>query len=68
MNGMFQKSEFNGDISNWNINSNCIIKDIFKNSSIKEEYKIKKAVRIAEGFDFDNVNKKRKSINGADIL
>jgi surface protein len=65
---MFQKSEFNGDISNWNINSNCIIKDIFKNSSIKDEYKPKKLSEISEAFDFNSVNKQKKAVNAYDIL
>jgi hypothetical protein len=41
MNSMFYESKFNNNISNWNIDKNCSTIDIFKNCTIKEEYKPK---------------------------
>ena len=41
MYGMFAKSQFNQNISNWNINKNCYATGMFAGCSIKEEYKPK---------------------------
>ena len=38
---MFESSKFNKDISNWKININCNINDMFRDCSIKDEYKPK---------------------------
>lgn len=39
MNYMFTKTNFNQDISLWNINPNCNIDNIFKECNIQELYK-----------------------------
>ena len=39
MNYMFTKTNFNQDISLWNISPNCNIDSIFKECNIQEEYK-----------------------------
>jgi hypothetical protein len=46
MSEMFYDSEFNQDISNWNINSNCNTSYMFGLSKIKEEYKPKQNGKI----------------------
>jgi hypothetical protein len=38
---MFDNSNFNQDISNWEINSKCDTGDMFRNCNIKDEYKPK---------------------------
>ena len=42
--GMFYKSKFNQDISNWKINKDCVRFNMFDYCTIKEEYK-PKAIR-----------------------
>ena len=64
---MFAYSDFDNDISNWNINPKCKVRDMFDYSSIRDEYK-PKCLKLNEAFDFDSVNKEKKSINANDIL
>jgi hypothetical protein len=52
---MFQYSKFNRDISNWHINGNISMRDMFDGCTIKEEYKPN--FFMYESFDFDKVNK-----------
>jgi surface protein len=63
---MFVNSEFNKNISKWNINSNCDISAMF-DDNFKNSYKPKK-IQLNEAFDFDSVNKQKKSLNAIDIL
>jgi hypothetical protein len=59
MNGMFLNSEFNRDISNWNINPNCNIDSIFKKCKIKEIYKPKIIDNIINNkVNFSSINNK----------
>ena len=39
MSYMFEQSKFNKDISNWKINKDCDVNDMFEDCQIKEEYK-----------------------------
>ena len=41
MNKMFAWSKFKQDISNWKIRKDCDVRDMFKDCSIKEEFKPK---------------------------
>jgi len=67
MSFMFENTEFNHDISNWNINPACNTNYMFDECSIIDEYKPKKP-QINEAFDFNSVNKEKKSINAANYI
>jgi hypothetical protein len=55
MERMFAWSEFNSDISNWNIRIDCNIKAMLSDCLIIDSYKPKRC-RINEAFDFGSVN------------
>jgi surface protein len=65
---MFAHSKFNKDIHNWNINSTCRKNYIFSKCPINKEYKPKKLSEISETFDFNSVNKQKKTINAYDMV
>jgi len=60
MTGMFDNAKFRGDISNWKINPEINIeKDFFRGWRMKDKPQFK----VNEAFDFNSINKKKKSIN-----
>jgi len=61
MHGMFLEAKFNRDISNWNIENGTNVENMFDFCSIKKEYKPK--FNVSESFDFDAINKRKKSVN-----
>ena len=66
MGGIFYNSTFNSDISNWDINPVADTKDMFYRCDIIDEYKPKKLIK--ESFDFDSIDKEKKTINAYEKL
>jgi surface protein len=66
MNGIFYNSTFNKDISNWDINPVANTKEMFDRCDIIDEYKPKKLIK--ESFDFDSIDKGKKTINAYEKL
>jgi surface protein len=62
---MFENTEFNHDISNWNINPECSIECMFDNCNIIDEYKPipYKNLIVNEAFDFGSVGSRNKKPN-----
>ena len=46
MSFMFENTEFNHNVSNWNINPRCSIEYMFDNCNIIDEYKSKNIKKI----------------------
>ena len=66
MNGMFYNSTFNRDISNWNICPAADTDQMFDRCDIIDEYKPKKLIK--ESFEFDSIDKGKKTINAYEKL
>jgi surface protein len=69
MDKMFYRSEFNQNINRWQLNNIKDMSEMFVDSPLenKNEYK-PKCLQLNEAFNFDSVNKQKKSINVNDIL
>ena len=66
MDGMFYNSTFNKDISKWDINPVANTKDMLDRCDIINEYKPKKLIK--ESFEFDSIDKGKKTINAYEKL
>jgi surface protein len=66
MYAMFYGSKFDKDISSWDVRNVREKASIFYSCPIRDEYKPKFDVK--ESFDFDNINKKKNTVNGYDIV
>jgi surface protein len=70
MSWMFDHSQFNQDISNWDVRKISKKYNMFTCCPIRNEYKPKpyNKKKVNEGFDFDSVSKEKKSINVFSII
>lgn len=53
MSFMFENTEFNHNVSNWNINPRCSIEYMFDNCNIIDEYKPKKLKNKYKKYNFN---------------